>query len=392
MILTSVVSVNYTIYIVLIIVWALHLYAARTYTKISYIAERRKRHETGTITIKPVSVIIVAHNQAAELEKNLIFILEQDYDDFEVIVVDDASTDNTADVLDNLEKLYPNLRHTFAPANARHISRKRLALTIGIKAARNEWLLFTEADSRPKTSHWIKEMSKHFGSKTKIILGYANYEQEKTSLSSRSIFFNLYHQMQYLTRCANHHAAYRCNPANFAYRKSLFMHHKGFADDFNLVSGAAEILVNRHSTPDNTDVSIDPQSAVICKSLMSASTWKVKRIFYSETRRHFHNTFAYRFIFNFKQSIVHAFYLMVIISILLSIIEQEWIVSVLILICFVVFSIYKIKWFNRSAVALGERQFYLSFLWYEFRLLWWHFRSLERFKDSPRSIFYRKPF
>lgn len=384
--------VSYSAYIILLIVWAMHLCVAFTYRRISTIAEQRRKEKTDKSKTIPVSIIIVVHNQAEDLKKNLTYVLEQNYDNFEVVVVNNASTDDTADVICNLEKLYPNLHHTFAPADARHISRKRLAMTIGIKAARNEWLLFTEADSRPKSSHWIKEMSKHFGSKTEIVLGYANYEQKDTPLSSRTIFFNLYHQMQYFARCADHHRAYRCNPANFAYRKSLFMHHKGFADDFNLVSGAAEILVNRHSTPENTDVCIDPKSAVICKSIKSSAVWKVKRSFYIETRRHFRSTYAYRFIFNFKQIIVPIFYLMFIIVLLISILRQEWIVSAVIFALLIIFSYYKIKWFNLSAEAFGERRFHLSFLWYEFRLSWWHYCSLVKFKSSPRARYYRKPF
>ena len=215
-----------------------------------------------------ISVVIATHNQADALRSNLPRILEQEYERFEVIVVNNASTDDTEDVLKTLELKYANLHHTFTPSGARHISHKRLSLTIGIKAAQYEWLLLTEPDSRPCSPHWLSIMAGHFHDGIQIVLGYANYMPDKRLLSRKTIFFNLFHQMQYLP-WATRHKAYRCNPANIAYRKSLFMAHKGFADDINLIGGVTELLVNRHSCVGNTAVSLHPDSKVECEDMTS---------------------------------------------------------------------------------------------------------------------------
>ena len=126
--------------------------------------------------------------------------------------------------------------------------------------------------------------------------------------------------MQYLP-WATRHKAYRCNPANIAYRKSLFMAHKGFADDINLIGGVTELLANRHSVViiepvesqcrmladmldipvicriGNTAVSLHPDSKVECENMTSGTQWRLKRTFYMETRRHFKKTWRYRLTF-----------------------------------------------------------------------------------------------
>lgn len=400
---------TYSPYVAFVLFWALNWLVAFSYGALARVASRQNKKvaegidgitqsernyiKDQTGMVEPVSVVIVAHNQADALRRNLPLVLEQDYEDFEVVVVDNASTDETDDLLKDLENLYVNLRHTFAPLGARHISRKRLALTIGIKAARNEWLIITEPNSRPSTPGWIQGMAQQFGANTQIVLGYANYEPHRTYASKRAVFFNLFHQIGFLSWTAGHKKkAYRCNPANFAYRKSFFMQHKGFADDFNLINGAAELLVNRHSTAQNTSVAISPKTKVVCKPVEDTSSWRLKCISYMEIRRHFISTFAYRLYFNFKQIVVPFLYLSIAISLAWSIYRQEWWATIGISVLYLLLYITKIRMFNNSSRSVGEHCFYLSFLWYELNISWWHLCSIVMYRFVPRSRFYRKAF
>lgn len=373
--------------------WAVHFCTARSYGRVARIINRQETRLAAEDSThrEPVSVVLTAHNQADALSRNLPSILEQEYEDFEVIVVNDASTDDTEDILKRLELKYPHLHHTFIPAGARYVSHKRLSLTVGIKAARNEWLLQTEPDCCPKTSRWIATMSRHFHSDTQIVLGYANYTPKAGYLSQKTIFFNLFHQLQYLPWVVKH-KAYRCHPANLAYRKSLFMEHKGFADDVNLIDGAMELLVNRNSTATNTEAVLHPDGKVCCAALTSAKQWKIKRTYYMETRRYFKNTWNYRWGFNLKQHMVPLFYWSAAAATGWSIWRQQWIATGIIALFFILLSILKTVWFNRSARALGEKPYRLSFLWYEMRLHWWHACSLLSRLSAPRSQFRRKAF
>lgn len=383
---------EYAAYACFLMVWAVHFCTALSYRRVA----RLVRHQTGekateTATEEPISVILTAHNQADALRRNLPAILEQEYDEFEVVVVNDASTDDTEDVLTQLELAYPHLRHTFTPADARYVSHKRLSLTLGIKSARHEWLLLTEADCRPLTPYWLRSMSRHFGPDIQMVLGYANYERNKRGLSRKSVFFNLFHQMQYLP-WAMRHKAYRCSPDNLAYRKSLFMSHQGFASDVSLLEGATELLVNRHSTTTNTAVALSPEAKIECVLPVSAKQWRLKRTYYMETRRHFKGTFRYRLCFNLKQCVVPLFYLAAAAAAGWGAWHKQWIAVGVVAALTLLLCALKSVWFNRSARALGERSYQLSFWWYELRLHVWHAYSLASHLFAPRNIFRRKPF
>ena len=109
--------------------------------------------------LPPLSVILCARNEAENLRKILPAILEQDYPQFEVIVINDASTDETEDILGMMEEKYPHLYHSFTPDSARYISHKKLALTLGIKASKHDWLVFTETNCMPASNQWLKIMA-----------------------------------------------------------------------------------------------------------------------------------------------------------------------------------------------------------------------------------------
>ncbi|MCD8317397.1 MAG: glycosyltransferase [Paraprevotella sp.] len=379
------------VYIGFGLVWVVHFFTALTYSKVARIVRSSPDNSKEKKGLPPVSVIIEAHNQAHALRRNLPSILEQDYDLFEVIVVNSDSTDDTESVLNELEQQYPHLRHTFIPSGSKYISQKRLSLTIGVKAAQYEWLLFTEPNCHPYSSHWISSMAQHFHTHTQIVMGYANYEPQKKLLSKKTIFFNLFHQLQYLP-WAVHHKAYRCNPINLAYRKSYFMEHKGFADNVNLISGAMELLVNHHSTKENTERSLVPESKMICESLSSAKLWRQERVYYVETRRHFRHTWLYRRTFNLKQEIITLYYLATLAALGWSIWQEQWIGTAAVSFAFLLLMIWKIIQFNRSTHALDEPSYYLSFLWYELRIPGWAFHSWLSYLFVPRSRFYRKAF
>ena len=155
----------------------------------------RKEETHFSRELPPLSVILCARNEADNLRKILPAILEQDYPQFEVIVINDASTDETEDVLGYMEEKYPHLYHSFTPDSARYISHKKLALTLGIKASKHDWLVFTETNCMPASNQWLKLMARNFTSQTQIVLGYSGYDRIKGWLHnvSHSIhYFSLY--------------------------------------------------------------------------------------------------------------------------------------------------------------------------------------------------------
>ncbi len=206
-----------------------------------------------TVEQPPVSVIICARNEGNNLNRFLPLVLEQDYADYEVIVVNDGSCDDTEDIIKELQKVYHNLYITNIPQETRIISHKKLAITVGVKAAKNEILLFTDADCRPLTPNWITSMVRNFDSQTEFVLGHGNYYRERGFISKIVSYDTLTIAMQYMGFALLGHP-YMGVGRNMAYRKSTFFNHKGFAGFLHVASGDDDLLINAFGKKHNTRI------------------------------------------------------------------------------------------------------------------------------------------
>lgn len=196
-----------------------------------------------TQELPPISVIICAREESENLRRNLGAVLEQDYPLFEVIVINDGNTDESEDYLTILEEKYPHLYHSFVPDSSRYISRKKLAVTLGIKASKYEWLVFTNANCMPQSNQWLRLMARNFTSRTQVVLGYSGYERGKGWLHKRVAFDNLFTSMRYLG-FALAGSPYMGIGRNLAYRKELFYQQKGFSAHLNLQRGDDDLFIN----------------------------------------------------------------------------------------------------------------------------------------------------
>ncbi len=208
----------------------------------------------------PVSVIISARNEAKNLVDYLPLILEQQYLQYEVVVVNDCSVDNSHWILQDLQSRYPHLKVVTVTEHPRFKTGKKFALTMGIKAASYEHLLFTDADCAPASAYWIAHMaSKFHNADTEIVLGYSPYIKERGFINAFTRFETLKTGMNYLS------AVLAKNPymgigRNLAYTKTLFFKNKGFAAHMHLMAGDDDLFVNQHATPNNTVIEIQPEA------------------------------------------------------------------------------------------------------------------------------------
>jgi len=207
----------------------------------------------------PVSVIICAKDESENLRQFLPFVLQQEYPDFEVIVINDGSTDDTENLLNDLSVEYSNLRTTFVPVGANNVSTKKLGLTLGVKAAKNDLLLFTDADCMPEDKCWITRMVRNFTPETEFVLGYGAYIEKKGLLNKLITYDTLFIALQYLGMAAAR-KPYMGVGRNLAYRKETFFAQKGFAATLGLSSGDDDLMVNKASNSRNTRVEISPDS------------------------------------------------------------------------------------------------------------------------------------
>jgi glycosyltransferase involved in cell wall biosynthesis len=204
-------------------------------------------------TSKPVSIIICARNEAENLRKFLPSVLEQDYPDYEVIVVNDCSEDNSYEILGKYLTQYPHLRISTINKDPKFTHNKKFAQFIGIKAAKNEILLFTDADCKPESDKWIEGMTSQFGDKINFVLGYGGYFRENRLLNKYIRCDSIVIAMQYLGM-AIRGIPYMGVGRNLAYRRSVFFTNKGFGSHNHIVSGDDDLLVNTVATGENTTV------------------------------------------------------------------------------------------------------------------------------------------
>ncbi len=210
--------------------------------------------------MEPVSVIICARNEAANLKRFLPSVLNQFYPEFQVIVVNDGSTDESADILSTFKEQYKHLYITgIEPRPYQNTKGKKLAQTIGIKAAKFDQLLFIDADCEPVNPNWIRHMQSNFLQQTQIVLGYGKYIPAKGLLNKWIRIDTVFIAMQYMVMSLIGKPFLGVG-RNLAYRKSLFFERKGFASHLHLASGDDDLFVNENADRYNTVVEIHPES------------------------------------------------------------------------------------------------------------------------------------
>ncbi len=220
----------------------------------------------------PVSVVICARNEEENLKKNLPGILSQEYHSFEVVVVDDNSSDESYFYLKSLQQEHPKLKVIRLSENVNFFSGKKFPLSIGIRSASHDHLLLTDADCKPSSAHWLQLMVSGFIRNKKIVLGYGKYASRKGLLNKIIRFDTLYTAMNYFSFSLAE-MPYMGVGRNLAYHKDLFNEQKGFSKHYNVVSGDDDLFVNAAADNTNTACLIHPDAFTISEPRHSWCDW-----------------------------------------------------------------------------------------------------------------------
>lgn len=227
-----------------------------------------------------VSVIVYSQDEAERLETVLPAILNQNYPgNFEVIVVNEGDSGDVRNVIAAMQAANRNLYLTFTPEGARNLSRKKLALTLGIKAARHDIVVLTTTDAIISSDLWLKSMMRHFAEPTTgIVLGYASPTDSESSRLSRKSAYDFAAESVSWLSAAIGYRPYRGSELNLAYRKELFFANKGFSRSLNLCFGDDDIFISEIANRRNTVVELSPESIIrfdsydLSKSLRDSAT------------------------------------------------------------------------------------------------------------------------
>lgn len=212
------------------------------------------------------SIIVYSVDEQDSLARLLPQLLGQDYDgEFEVIVVNEGDSVGVRDVVETLQTTHRNLYLTHTPDGARNLSRKKLALTLGIKAARYPVAVLTGATAILPGNRWLRAMMSHFSDSnhTGVVLGYACADPyEDTAVGARTRSFDFVADSVMWISDALKGRPWRGTEYNLAYRRELFFRSKGFSSNLNLRYGDDDIFVSRIATDANTAVELAEESIV----------------------------------------------------------------------------------------------------------------------------------
>ena len=234
-----------------------------------------------------VSVIICTRDEADNLTRNLPGVLVQKYSStHEVIVVNDNSVDETTYLLEGLHKEFRHLRPIELVQEAMHIPGKKYPLSVGIKSAKHEILLLTDADCVPVSDQWIQKMQEPYAEGVEIVLGYGAYQKRK-GLLNRLIRFETFHTaLQYLSY-ALAGLPYMGVGRNLSYRRELFFKFKGFSSHNHIPGGDDDLFINTAAHRGNTAIMIDPESFTLSRPKTSFRAWMRQKYRHYSTGKHY---------------------------------------------------------------------------------------------------------
>ncbi len=308
----------------------------------------------------PVSVIICAKNEDENLTEFLPKILTQEYPDFEVIVVNDCSYDNTENVIDEFAQIFPNLRKANIKEDAYYKHGKKFAMLVGIKAAKNNQLLFTDADCYPSSNQWLKEMAAGFSDQREIVVGYGAYEKQKGFLNKLIRFDAFMIAVQYLSSTIKN-KPYMGVGRNLAYTKDLFFKEKGFSKHYHINSGDDDLFVNQASTKSNVNVCITKDAITHSKAETTFRDWCIQKARHLTTAPLYNHSTKSKIAFNYFSQYFFYFSLL---ALCLS-------VKTVLLIPMLLFLKMMLQWIvlNKASKKLNEKDLLTGSVFYELILL-----------------------
>ena len=245
-----------------------------------------KRKTADESQIEGVSIVVCAHNEEENLRELLPLLLEQDHPNYEIIIVDDKSSDGSYDFLTEEKLRHPKLKLVVIDSTPDAFNSKKYALTLGIKAAKNDIVLLTDADCRPNSKSWASEMAKTFDPETQIVLGYSHYQKSGGFLGKQIDFETLITGILYISS-ALAFRPYMGVGRNLAYRKSFFLKNKGFYGMMELTGGDDDLFVNKYAKKKFTKVCIGSDVVLMSVPKKSWSTYYRQKLRHMAAGKHY---------------------------------------------------------------------------------------------------------
>lgn len=286
-------------------------------------AEGTTEDAAATQPLPPVTILITAHDNLPELERNLHTFLEQKYPaNYQVVVVCQSSDGETIDFLKRQSSENPHLYYTFIPESSRYMSRKKLQITVGVKAAKYEWILLTEPTCMACSEDWLACMTRQCQEPNHLVLGYVSTEESCKSVRR----FDMIRKAYYLLRRAQRSYGYRTNMPNVIFRKSDFMREQGYQGNLEYVRGEYDFLVNKYAAFGDTAVELDCD-AWLTRDEPTNKAWHNAHLYHQASLKSLERAASMRTLMFFDHLMPHLSLLASIAVLAYAIFMQNWILT-----------------------------------------------------------------
>ncbi len=329
-----------------------------------------KPTQKATTQTHPVSVIICARDEAANLAKNLPGALVQDYKTtHEIIVVDDNSFDDTKYLLEGLAKEFKQMHVIELKQEAKLIPGKKFPLSMGIKSAKYEVVLLTDADCVPASEHWISRMQETYDESTEIVLGYGAYHRKKGFLNKLIRWETFHTAMQYLSY-ALAGKTYMGVGRNLSYKRVVFFRHKGFSSHNHVLSGDDDLFINMAATKTNTKICIDKDSFTLSEPAGTWAQWAKQKTRHYSTGKYYQP--IHKFLLGLYSFSHFIFYPLMIAALVFF--KTAWQLTgwELVLIVFVLRLIVQALIYFPCLKKLGEQDLFVYFFWFDIWMFFYY--------------------
>ena len=273
--------------------------------------------------LPPITIILTPHDNAQELAKNLPLYLNQDYPtDFQVIVVAPQNDHETGDVLKRFAA-NPHLYSTFIPESSRYMSKKKLAITLGVKAAKYDWVIMADINCYPTNDNWLQAIARNCKENKELVVGYTRYEEETPAYRQ----FERQYIARYIMREYQRNKAYACPFNALAFRKATFLREEGFRGNLKYIRGEYDFMVNKYAKGSNLAFENSPEGTLI-EETPTEKVWLSTHLFYMENRQHLQRTPQHRLLPYIDQTALHGNYLLQCVALAGSLLLGMWTIAV----------------------------------------------------------------
>lgn len=259
------------------------LYYIFFYSKLAFYREKTKSETVE----QPVSVVICARNEAERLVTNLPGVLVQNYKTtHEIVLVNDNSEDESKYLIEELRKSFKNLIPVTLTQEAKLIVGKKFPLSMGIKSAKFETILLTDADCVPASEFWIQKMQAAYTKDIEIVLGYGAYHK-KPGLINKIIRFETFFSALNYFSFALAGLPYMGVGRNLSYKREVFIRNKGFSSINQLPGGDDDLFINQVANKKNTAIVIDPDAHTLSEPKTTFGGWMKQKYRHYSTSKYY---------------------------------------------------------------------------------------------------------